>query len=366
MANIKRAFSVAAVVIGIGLGSATAAPMTFRAAGSDVRFCPESCDFIQATGEIVASTPADFERFLKENQYHAGVVRLNSGGGSLVAGLQLGELFRKHQISTEVGGDELDPSGEKIYGSERRFTRRTKGSCASACAYAFLGGATRVLLDGDRLGVHRFYQKHALEQPDAKMFTGQDLDDEQRTVAQIALYMVRMGVDAGLLTLADEAGPREMRAITLEEAERHRVSYNPGAWKPWRIETFRGGVLAISETASGRARMVASCTKKRGPQLVLTSQNEHSGDWLDRCRDQGPHPVLGEMVPNEKTEAFRLSGGGGSIRFRLPTTNPKLSSAGLFEHSTVYPTACSAMGWGGNTQNMAAAVRAALKNCFSD
>lgn len=355
----------AALLSTCGAVVASATPMNFRWAGSDIRFCPESCDFIQASGEITSDTPAEFEKFLRESGREGAVVRLSSGGGNLSAGLELGELFRKHQMVTEVGSDEHDPPGTH-YSSKRPWTRRIKGECASACAYAFLGGTARTLLEGDRLGVHRFYQRRALDQPDEKLFTGKDLDSEQRTVAQIALYLVRMGIDAGLLTLADEAGPREMRWISLEEAERHRVSYNPGAWKPWRIEAYRGGVLAISETASGRTRMVASCSKKRGPQLVLTSQSDNAAEWFERCKDLGPHPVLGEMVPTDQVEVIPLRSGAGSIRFRLPTTSPKLTSAGLFEHSTVYPTMCSAMGWRGNPQNMTAAVRVAFKNCFAD
>lgn len=359
-----RTSLVAALLWLFATAAVSAAPMTFRKAGSDVRFCPESCDFIQATGEITKETPAAFEKFLREKG-GAGVVRLHSGGGDLQGGLELGELFRKNGVVTEVGSDEHDPTNVN-YHDKSPWTRRIKGRCASACAYAFLGGVSRRLLEGDRLGVHRFYRKSAIENPEEKLFTGADLDGEQRTVALIALYMVRMGVDAGFLTLADQAGPDEMRWVSTEEASRYRVAFDPGAWKPWRIETFRGGVLAISETVSGRTRMIASCSKRRGPQLVLTSQTPNSAEWLENCKDLGPHPVLGEIVPNDRVEVLRLPEGAGSIRFRLPTANPRLTSSGLFQHSTVYPTMCSAMGWGGSSENMAAAVRAALRNCFSD
>jgi hypothetical protein len=338
-----------------------AEPMTFRLAGSDVRFCPERCAFIQATGDITSDTPKAFEIFIRANPYNSGVVRLNSGGGSLQAGLELGRLFRTHQFWTEVGSDEPDPSGEETFEGVP-FTQRAKGHCASACAYAFLGGVRRVLLTGDRLGVHRFYRSSALERPSVTLFTGQDLDDEQRTVARLALYMVNMGVDATLLTVADEAGPNEMRWLTLDEAAAFRVAYNPDAWRPWRIETFRQGVVAVSEKADGTARMVASCTKARGSQLVLTNLRPGTLEWLKGCQDY-THIVLGEDVPRSATEIIALPN-GASMRFRLPTNRPKFGSPGLFEHTTRYPTACSTLGWGGNAANMEAAVRIALRNCF--
>lgn len=163
----------AALLLLFATAAVSAAPMTFRKAGSDVRFCPESCDFIQATGEITKETPAAFEKFLREKG-GAGVVRLHSGGGDLQAGLELGELFRKNGVVTEVGSDEHDPTNVNYY-DKSPWTRRIKGRCASACAYAFLGGVSRRLLEGDRLGVHRFYRKSAIENPEEKLFTGADL-----------------------------------------------------------------------------------------------------------------------------------------------------------------------------------------------
>lgn len=60
-------------------------------------------------------------------------VRFDSRGGSLEAGIEIGEQIRSHRIATRV----------------------TAGAvCASACVYAFLGGMIRAVDDGGRMGIH--------------------------------------------------------------------------------------------------------------------------------------------------------------------------------------------------------------------
>jgi hypothetical protein len=68
--------------------------------------------WIQATGTITEDTPKKFERFLKSppDEKNALVilatidgVAFHSPGGSLMAGLQLGEIIRKNGFNTTVG-----------------------------------------------------------------------------------------------------------------------------------------------------------------------------------------------------------------------------------------------------------------------
>jgi len=92
--------------------------MRFQAAGNDTR-CDE-CAFIQATGEIVDDTPQAFERFVKAApQYAPKRVRLNSLGGSLPAGVALGELFRSKGFATEVGAESTAGPSQSLSRRER-------------------------------------------------------------------------------------------------------------------------------------------------------------------------------------------------------------------------------------------------------
>lgn len=208
----------------IAAPGASAEPMKFQPAGNDTR-CRE-CGFIQASGEIGDDTPQVFERFLSSApDYVPKRIRLNSPGGNLRAGIRLGEILRARGFTTEVGSDKVDAEGRPYFGD--RSSLRTPGVCASACAYAFLGGVERILDEDSKLGVHRFYSKDALAQPAEKIFTGRDLDDTQKIVAAIVLYLVNMGVDARVVGLAATAGPDEIYWINLEEARDLRVINQP-------------------------------------------------------------------------------------------------------------------------------------------
>jgi hypothetical protein len=343
--------------------------MKFQPGGNDTR-CRE-CAFIQASGEIEDGTPQAFERFLgSAPDYVPKRIRLNSPGGSLQAGIRLGEIFRARGFTTEVGSDKVDPEGRPDFGG--RASLRTPGVCASACAYAFFGGIERVLDEGSKLGVHRFYSENALAQPAEKIFTGHDLDDTQKITAALALYLVNMGVDARVVALAATAGPDEVYWINLEDARDLRVTYEPRAWKPWRLEPYRGGAIAISETNDGTKRMVASCTRRLGPQVALTNFDT-SWDvayWFGQCRTNllgGAHPVFGTEVDPTHVQTIKRKEGGAIIRFRLPTAAPSLTSPALFSFgSPAYPSACVSDQYEGSKINFEPVVRLAFSNCFQD
>jgi hypothetical protein len=111
--------------------AAPAAAMTFErvtdAPGCESRAC------IVAMGEIEADTARQFARLLRQEKPAAGaVVILDSEGGDLLQGLALGGEIRKAGLSTRV---------QRYDRAARAFA--DGGVCASACAYAFLGGVTR-------------------------------------------------------------------------------------------------------------------------------------------------------------------------------------------------------------------------------
>jgi hypothetical protein len=332
--------------------------------------CRERQCWIQATGEIVAGTPSDFEHFITQDKYIPRTIRLHSPGGLLIAGIQLGQKIRAHGFNTEVGSDLWDPKGEP---KDWRVSARRPGVCASACAYAFLGGVERTLEENARLGVHRFYSQQSVDQPTARQFTGDDLDGTQRLMAGLMLYVMQMGVDPRLVALAAVAGSDDMRWLTLAEARELKASYVPETWKPWRVEAYRGGAIAISETFDGQIRMVASCTKRQGPQVVLTDLTQPDDSWFKQnrtCATKGLHPVFGTYVDSTQVSTFRLKEGGAAIRFRLPTSNPPLNSPALFDpkynftNPMIYPMACLTDRYLGTTDNFEPAVRLALQNCF--
>jgi hypothetical protein len=342
--------------------AAVADPMRFEWGGSNGR-CDGCGPFIQATGEITPQTPLNFQRFLRSQPFEAGTLRLHSEGGDLAAGLTLGALIRQAGLSTEIGADKRN---RDWLGSDRqRMSERIPGLCASACAYAFLGGVERTIEEGSRIGFHRFYKPEAVAQPTIRQFSGDDLDSTQRAMAGLLLYTIEMGVDAGLVVLASDAGAADMRWLTPVEADDLKVAYQPGAWMPWRIQAYKESVEAVSETADGKIRMVAHCSHRYGFQVALSDSTQNSDKWFTQvkgCAGGRGHPVFGTLVDEQSVSVFKTKEATGII-FVLPNGNPPLTSPSLLE-AEPYPMACRSERYLGSSENFASSVRLAFRNCL--
>jgi hypothetical protein len=152
-----------------------------------------SCWWIAAEGPITKHTPDDFNTFLNTQKIGDGTttVVLNSDGGSLIGGLELGEMIRAHSLSTRVGRTVPDSFAQET----------VPGECFSACAYAFLGGRLRTAKAGE-LGFHQFHT------PPGN--AGSDEESTQRVVGLLIDYVRKMSVDAALLTYAAAADPSDL------------------------------------------------------------------------------------------------------------------------------------------------------------
>ena len=207
------AFPALILTVGLALASPAAAqdvdddsqPMTFTIAkGADC----DGCRWIAAEGDIMDDSNQALGKLLKNNPDAADlVVRFDSPGGSLWGSIQLGEEIRSRGLRTEV-------AATKLYDADDGGTvaRTGKGECASACAYAFLGGVTRAVPDGSKFGVHQFYG-------------GRQADDEaiQQVVAELGIYILEMGVDGDLVIAAAATSPNGMHWLNRDELEGLKV-----------------------------------------------------------------------------------------------------------------------------------------------
>jgi hypothetical protein len=192
-------------------------PMTFRDAGNGGN-C-NSCEWLVGDGEITADTPRDFERFMADKGY-SSLLYLNSPGGNLGAGIELGQDIRAHGLSTAVAVSVSDGSGWE--------ERTGRGLCASACAYAFLGGVSRTAKAGE-LGVHQFSGKF-------------DLSSSQEVSGTLVSYVAKMGVDPRLVSIASSASPEDVHFLTAQELAAFKITVDDDAFGPWEIKSFGSGV----------------------------------------------------------------------------------------------------------------------------
>ena len=202
-----------------------------------------------AVGTITEGTPAAFEAYAKANAEGGRYLEFHSPGGNLMAAMKLGELIRTRGYTTSLGA-----------------------LCASACAYAMLGGVWRYTVaknfddpdeinqdqrfagaSGSKYGVHQFYQRDALSEPVRKAFSAIDRSGDQVMMGLLLDYTLRMGVDIRLITLAASVPPwQEMRWLTTDEMIAWNVDNTQRRYGELNLRAF-GAKGAYAETNNTRA-----------------------------------------------------------------------------------------------------------------
>jgi hypothetical protein len=117
----------------------------------------------------------------------AGGVLLKSDGGSLAAGLRIGELIREKGLETAVAFD---------------------ARCASACALAWLGGSKRYMSTSSWIGFHAAYTVNDLG----------SANESGLGNALVGAYMTTLGLPKSAVIFAASARPDEMNWLTASHA----------------------------------------------------------------------------------------------------------------------------------------------------
>jgi hypothetical protein len=139
---------------------------------------------------------------------------LHSPGGSLVGGLALGYAIRSLRLDTVVGG----PYEMEDRKTDELVTLVEESSCASSCAYAFLGGQARTVEEERALLFHQFYSE-----------TGKgDLSVTQDMVAALLSYFDAMSVDRKGLDAALSTHPGQLSYLSHQELTRLKIHFQGG------------------------------------------------------------------------------------------------------------------------------------------
>jgi hypothetical protein len=229
--------------------------------------------WIYISGEIQPGAASKFEEFVVQNRVPIrSLVVLNSPGGSLYEGMELGRIIRKHRLNTDVGIRKASKRGYREY---------VGGGCFSSCSYAFLGGVFRYLHEGSRYGVHRFYSNTASY--------ANSMDAAQITSAEIVSYVREMGIDPEIFTLSTKAGADSIYLPPRSLLEKLGV-VNDGWTRPkWSIESIAEGVYLKGERDSqyGLNKFIMYCSNPnsmvlhiifdtQGHQEEVRAMNAHS------------------------------------------------------------------------------------------
>jgi hypothetical protein len=157
---------------------------------------PEGTVFLTVSGVISATDDLSlFSQAVASS--HARIVAFDSPGGDIYKALELGRLIRRLDLDT---------------------IQSTRLQCASACAFAFLGGVLRYA-EPASIGVHKgwFVDRRPTDVDVAVAAV-------QQTTADVIVYIVEMGADPALMGLALSYDSNDMRYLSGSEMEKFRIN----------------------------------------------------------------------------------------------------------------------------------------------
>jgi hypothetical protein len=201
----------------LGLAAATlagfaegASAMTYSIASLQDRRCAAAgtCrQAIVARGEIQVDEPERLRAFLQQlgsGETAPTNVLIHSPGGNVRGALALG--FELRRIGARVIVASVNPraGGAQALGA---------GSCASACAFVLMGGRDRVVPQGSRVLVHQPRRVDAARSP-----------VDPRISELLQSYARAMGVDPGLIALADRVPHESAYKLSPTEIRRFRLT----------------------------------------------------------------------------------------------------------------------------------------------
>jgi hypothetical protein len=250
---------------------------------------------IYASGEIDADAGKRLDALMNEKIISDGsVLYLDSLGGDLIGGTELGRTIRKHHLTTDIarkgeGRDESLPA-----------------SCVSACALAFLGGEYRSAMQGSVYGVHRFF----LNKP-----VPNESDRVRVLSATVVAYIKEMGVATELFAIAARAGQDE--SITFSEPELLRLGVvNNGSQKTvWTLERLDSGLYfkGQRETVNGINKFQIGCPPApKRPFLYVTFDAGPHADEIVRTNVDSL-VIDGQFIPIESYRTRKESRNGWVI-----------------------------------------------------
>lgn len=279
-------------------------PMSFSVfwpCAGNASFCAPR---ILADGAIERDSSRKFVAFLNnarrsgDNLPPKPAVCFNSPGGDLHGGMELGRVIRGLGFYTC-----LAPSYSRVIpgtgGEDQIFIQNVV--CASACAFALVGGVNRLIESGSRYGVHQFYGARG------------DIGDSptQVTVVVLATYLEQMGISRSLLDLASLVGPQDIRWLTQEQLQKLRVDNMATVSSQWKLDALKDGtvVATVAQVKPGaQSRVTLSVLKNQGQAVLLIAftPGQQGQDVLQEALNAVSQEPLAVRIDGQQIAAFKF------------------------------------------------------------
>jgi hypothetical protein len=198
---------------------------------------------IFADGELDLQSAEKLKQLIITNKIpERSRIYINSNGGSLSGGVELGKLIREKGLYTNVGKLDGVKEESKIKGITWKEPLISPASCMSACVLSYMGGEFRFLLDKSSLGVHRFYSGNGVI----------DSDITQIASSYVLQYISSMGVNESLFHEMAKAGKDEINILPKTLSNKLNLVNEGYGNTVWTIESTTGGIYVKGERSTWR------------------------------------------------------------------------------------------------------------------
>jgi hypothetical protein len=235
-------------------------------------------------GDFTLDTPEALRTFLKRSVYTPDtVIYLNSLGGDLGAGMEVGKIIREEHLNTGVARNTRDPSQANTIDLDA-YSRVYPGYCVSACSLAFLGGVSREVKPGATYAVHQLGMNCVDKRRARAQFPWVAMPntnycpelDEALAMVQIASgavveYVRGMGADPIFLTEMSKAGPSAINPLTEDQLNSYRINFTMRT-ESWSYETDAQGQFFLQYRQGDEwkeDRVELFCNRTAAPRLFL-------------------------------------------------------------------------------------------------
>lgn len=239
---------------------------------------------IFADGDFTVETPDALRAFLKRSIYTPDtMIYLNSLGGDLGAGMEVGKIIREEHLNTGVARNTRDPAQANTIDLDS-YSRVYPGYCVSACSLAFLGGVSREVKPGATYAVHQVKMECVDKRKARSQFPWVAMPstnycpelDEALSLVQIASgavveYVRSMGADPIFLTEMSKAGPNTINALTEDQLNSYRINFTMKT-ESWSYETDAQGQFFLQYRRGDEwkeDRVELFCNRTASPRLFL-------------------------------------------------------------------------------------------------
>jgi hypothetical protein len=227
-------------------------PMTFYVVKGAPDSCGPGCDrWIVAEGKVESDTAARLKTFLERSRDRSLPIYFASPGGNLDQAIAMGNMLHGKPSVARVGRTmvrecgfeaqdsdvcvKLKQSGRELHGD--LFT--SGAICASACPYVFMGAAVHEVAPDAILAIHspKVVLNFRGGRPEAFVIAAANQRGRERADRIAAVYLAKMGIDAGLLSLTRTVKFEDIHVLTREEIARFGLDRRELVETSWRFES---------------------------------------------------------------------------------------------------------------------------------